>query len=641
VDAALITRRVLTGALGLLAVLAVGLVVLVAAAALVDANHFRGPLLRFIVARIGRPIRVEGSLEAHLLSLTPWLSGEGVTIENPPWMPPGTTAQIGRLSLSFQLLPLLSRSFVIQRLVAQAATLHLVRDAEGRANWQSEPPGTAGGTGPPLIHSLSLPNARIDFDDAQRHLKFTGSASAQDAPGPGDLKPLQIEGAGMLNGRAASFAINADALATVRADQPYRFAFDERSSRSRLSGRGSVPQPFDFRSIEVSFEAAGEDLKDLYFLVGLTMPDTGPYRFSGKLTRHGRHFQYGDLLVSSGQSDVRGTIAIESSHSGAKIDAELSSQLLRVADLGARAAHRAAEPPAGAQLLLPDIALPVAGIRRGDAVVNFHAARLEVGRLRLHDAAAHVTIDHGVLTIAPLSASIADGKLTGRASFDATHELPSADVDLSIANLRLGQFDRKGSAKPPFDGLLQARLDLKGHGSSIHRLAASSNGTVTAVLPQGAIRASFAELTGMDLVRGLGLMLRKDQDETVVRCALASFQVRDGTMSAQNLVIDSEPVLISGTGQIHLDTEALDIALHGQPKSRRLLRLHSPVLVRGTLTHPTFGIEARDTVGIVLAPVTAAVALVHPDIAKDTDCAALLAQGRTLGVASSEPTAAP
>ena len=133
------------------------------------------------------------------------------------------------------------------------------------------------------------------------------------------------------------------------------------------------------------------------------MPDTGPYRFSGKLTRHGRHFQYGDLLVSSGQSDVRGTIAIESSHSGAKIDAELSSQLLRVADLGARAAHRAAEPPAGAQLLLPDIALPVAGIRRGDAVVNFHAARLEVGRLRLHDAAAHVTIDHGVLTIAPLT----------------------------------------------------------------------------------------------------------------------------------------------------------------------------------------------------------------------------------------------
>jgi len=48
---------------------------------------------------------------------------------------------------------------------------------------------------------------------------------------------------------------------------------------------------------------------------------------------------------------------------------------------------------------------------------------------------------------------------------------------------------------------------------------ASGNGSLTAVMPQGAIRDSLAELTGIDL-RGLGLLLSKDQHDTPLRCAV-------------------------------------------------------------------------------------------------------------------------
>jgi hypothetical protein len=99
-----------------------------------------------------------------------------------------------------------------------------------------------------------------------------------------------------------------------------------------------------------------------------------------------------------------------------------------------------------------------------------------------------------------------------------------------------------------------------------------------------------------------------------VRCALASFKAHDGTLIVQNLVADTDPILITGEGQIHLDSEALDLAIHGDPKSTRLFRLRTPVLVQGTLAHPAIHIQNADSKLVV----------VDPGNAKDADCSALL-----------------
>jgi uncharacterized protein involved in outer membrane biogenesis len=647
VESTLVTRRALKWTIRTLAVLFALVAVIIAAAALVDANYFRGPLIRFIQARTGRNIRIDGPLKAHLLSLTPGLIGERVTIGNPHWMPPGPTAEIDKLSLSFELLPLFSRSFVISRLALEGSTLHLLRDSEGRANWQAHEPGTAEAKGPPLIRSLSIPNAHVELDDARRHLKFDGTVSAQDMQAAAGVNPLRIEGTGQLNGRAITFTIDGDALATVKREQPYHFVLAERSSGSRLIGHGVLPRPFDFRTLDATFEAEGEDLKDLYYLIGVTLPNTGAYLFSGKLARQGTHFQYSDLLATSGQSDMHGTLSIDTSSGRPKLQADLHSKLLRMADLGERAAGRVAESEASKPLLLPDTPLRLTGIRRDDAVVNFQAQTFDLGRTALHAVAAQVTIDHGVLVVPSLSAASADGKLTGRVTFDATHEIPTADLDLRIANLPLDQFGHKGAAEAPFDGMLQARLILKGRGASIHQLASTANGTMTAVLPHGAIRASLAELTGIDITRVLGLVLRKDRHETPVRCGIASFQVRDGTVSSESLVVDTDSVLITGKGDLHLDSESLDLAVRGRPKGWRLVRVRSPLMIRGTLKHPSVGIEARNSVaqvgeavalGVLLAPLAAVLAFVDPGLAKDTDCAALLAEAKTDGVHVSPTT---
>jgi hypothetical protein len=94
-------------------------------------------------------------------------------------------------------------------------------------------------------------------------------------------------------------------------------------------------------------------------------------------------------------------------------------------------------------------------------------------------------------------------------------------------------------------------------------------------------------------------------------------------------LLDTDPVVITGTGEIHLDSEVLDLALSGRPKTRRLLRLRSALSIRGTLAHPSIGIEARKSAAQTLEPLRA---FVDPDLAKDADCTAVVAEARTDGV---------
>jgi uncharacterized protein involved in outer membrane biogenesis len=615
-------------------VAALAAVILVAAglAAALDAGWFRGPIIRFLAARAQRQIQVGGIFEVHLFTLEPRLIAERVTIGNPPWMPSGTTAVIEKIAMTIEL-PGFGHGFGIARLEMQGATLLLARDSKGHANWQLSDPDKNGTHNFPIIYSLLMPNAQVVLDDALRHLQFSGSVTARDQNGGAGMHLLQIDGVGRSNGRAATFEILGDTLTTASHERPYHFTFAERSSGSRLSGRGFLLRSFDFNKLDTTFEAEGADLKDLYFLTGVTLVNTGSYHVSGTLTRRGTATKFADLIVTSGQSDIRGTVSIESSSGRPQLDADLDSQVLRLSDLGARAAGRAAEAGTGPPLLLSNAMLSPKAVRHGDAVVSFRARRVDVGRVSLHALAAKMTIKHGILVVAPLTAEVLQGTLWAQLRLDATTEAPAAELDLKMTDLQLGQIDRKQMDQPPIEGLLQARIRVSGHGRSLHQVAASANGSVTAVLPRGVVRDSLAKLSGLDL-GGLARLLTKNKKDTPIRCGVASFQAPEGTLTAQSMVVDTDPVLITGDGAIHLDSEALDFAFHGHPKNFELLRIRSPLLVRGTLSHPSIDIKARNSVvqvteavalGAVFTPLAAVLAFVDPGLTKDADCAALIA----------------
>jgi uncharacterized protein involved in outer membrane biogenesis len=327
------------------------------------------------------------------------------------------------------------------------------------------------------------------------------------------------------------------------------------------------------------------------------------------------------------------------------LDVRLDSHLLRVADLVLRAAGRA-PADSGAPLLLSKAALHPAAFLKDDAAIVLHIDQVELTRLGLHDVAAEGSLDHGVLTVRSLSAHLLGGEAVGRGKLDVNQDPPLADVDLKLAGLELAQMRHEDAASspaasiagaspkasasrapapaasdarastptapPPIEGTLRARIVVSGRGSSLHQVASTANGIVTVVIPHGTVRDSLAEIAGMDL-RGLGLLMAKDTHDATLRCAVAIFRDHDGTLTAQDLIADTQAVLITGSGQIRFDTESLDLSLRGEPKSLRLFHLRSPLVIEGTLSHPSIGVHAHE------------LEIVDPGKAKDADCESLIA----------------
>ena len=193
---------------------------------------------------------------------------------------------------------------------------------------------------------------------------------------------------------------------------------------------------------------------------------------------------------------------------------------------------------------------------------------------------------------------------------------------------------------------------LTGDGDTIHKAAANANGTVSIVVPQGKIRAAFAELMGVNVTRGLGLLFTNDKSDTGLRCGVANFHATNGMLTATTFVVDTDVVRAEGQGTIDLNTEAMDLTLNGKPKQFRLFHLAAPVSVGGHIKSPKFGLKPGNAplqiagsvaLGVVLTPAAAILPFIDPGLTKDADCVALVTSAEQKGapVKPSATTATP
>jgi len=249
----------------------------------------------------------------------------------------------------------------------------------------------------------------------------------------------------------------------------------------------------------------------------------------------------------------------------------------------------------------------------------------------------HVSVQNGVLNLKPLAFTLTQGKVSGALKVDARKDIPTSTVDARLSDIHAESFIK--SADKPISGVLEARAVLTGTGRSVHAAAANANGTFTAVVPSGGMRHSLVEWTGIDVLTALSLNLSGDNSNTNLRCAVAGFDVKQGVLTSRQIVIDTDPVLLEGSGSINMRDETLDMRLQGKPKHFQLVRLRAPITVKGSWEHPVLGVKAGAAVaqgGLAAAlgflnPFAAILAFIDPGLAKDANCGPLLADARAKG----------
>ena len=553
-----------------------------------NAGLLRSSFIRFVSWQSGRPIDVRGALHLRLLTRSPRIEAEQVTIGNPPWTKPGITAEVAKLTVTFA--PLLSHQSGLSLLKIDTAQLYFTRDSAGHANWQRVDPDKSPGAPLPMIRALELAHTHLTLADERLHLVYDGDLSVV---GPDSAQPLQMEGSGTLNQRAVTFRLKGDALPSAAPDKPYAFEFDERSSGTHFTAHGSLPQPFDFRLVDAEFDASGADLRDLYYLVGVSLPNTGTFHLHGRMVRRGRETLFDDLKVVSGQSDVQGQVSLDTQKSGRTlVHADLSSALLRLADVGPRAAGRDPHPDTPPKLF-PNVQLITPATRRVDATGKYSARRLLLSRVEVSELSAPFTIERGLIKAPEVTGHFMGGNFVLHLDADANQTPTRTRIEMTLTGLQLAQMPHRVEPSP-YEGSLLLQFHARGRGDSLHALAAGADGNLSAWVSQGTIRASLAELTGVDL-RGLGLTLTGSSRDVALHCAAADFEIHSGVMQPTRFFIDTEPVFITGDGRVLLDPETLDLKLHGEPKRLRILRIKAPVLVQGTLLQPKFSVGVAES----------------------------------------------
>lgn len=616
-----------------------------------DWNSMRGPIARYVSFRIGRPVKIAGDLKVHLFTFTPRVSVNGLTIGNPPWLKSPQMADAQNLTLKVRLLPYLFGGQVYMPLVRiDHPQILVVREADGRSNWDfNGEKGSSEGLKLPPIQRFIIRQGHLEIHDFKRKMTFVGTVSSQEGGHGGPA--FTLTGDGLLNDRKFTADVRGGPLLNVDVTKPYDFSADVHAGPTHVVAQGSITHPFDLGGIETALDVSGPNLSQLYYLTGLAFPGTPPYHLSGHLSRNDAIYKISNINGTLGDSDLHGDLMVDASGKIPYLSGALTSKVLNFDDLGPlvgappAAKDRAKALAAGAtqaevapmKHLLPDTPLKVDRLRQMNADVTYSAETVKSQDFPLRHASTHVVLKDGVLTLNPLSFTFAQGKLSGLAKIDASKSVPVTDIDARLTDIRLEQFV---SSKPPaVEGLLVARAQLSGTGNSIQKAANTANGKFTTIIPSGKMRAALAELTGINVLNGLGLLLSNDKTDTGLRCAVADFNVDKGVMTARRFVFDTDPVLITGKGTVALDGESMDLELQGHPKKFRILHVHAPITIKGPVNDPQIGVDAAKALpqgGIAaalsfLSPLAAILPFVDPGLAKDANCAAVVNVGKQSG----------
>ena len=255
-----------------LAVLALAIIVLLV---LWDWNWFKGPIERQVEARTGRDFEIGGNLDVDL-GWVPVITAEDLSFGNADWASTPVMATTRKLELAIAIKPLLRGRVLIPDIRLAAPRLNLERGAKG-GNWKFGEPGD----GEVEFRRIRVDEGKLAFLDAANDTDIkVGIATAK--PGKGDAAPpILVEGGGRWQGNAFTLEGTAESPLELRdPDSPYRID-------ARAHARGTLLDPLRLRDFDLQLALGGNNLADLYPLLGIALPDTPPYNHDGHFTREG------------------------------------------------------------------------------------------------------------------------------------------------------------------------------------------------------------------------------------------------------------------------------------------------------------------------------------------------------------------
>ena len=613
--------------------------------AIVGWNWLRGPIERLALEKTGRALAINGDLKIEFGWPAPLLHATAVTFANPDWAGEKQMLAADAVAISVDLLQLLGQHLVFSEVRLERPVVFLEQAPDGRKNWlldiQQQDEGAR-----IQIGRLMLDQGTLGYDDTGTktgiRAEFSTSETGVSFSAKGQYKGLALKARGS----------GGPVLAMRDEHTPYPLNVDATIGHTAVRADGSITSLLKLSAIDMSLALSGDSLDQLYPLLGIAVPATHAYAISGHLIHGDKSWRYEKFSGRIGASDIAGSLQVDGGGKHPVLKAELNSKLLDIDDLapligerpGKLAAAKQAAPASTPAHVLPDLPFRTERWDSVDAEVTLKAGTIRRAKeLPLEGLVTHLSLRDSVLTLDPLNFGVAGGQLDSVISLDGHQNPILAHARVKVRKILIAKLFPTVDLNKNSIGQINGEVDLAGKGNSVGRMLASANGKVALVVSGGEISKLMMEKAGLHLWEILELKMSGDR-LVKLRCAVADFDVKDGTLRTDALIFDTEVTTIVGTGSIDLAQEKLDLTLNQKTKNTSPLALRSPITIRGSFANPELGVDkgrvAMRAVGAIalgiVNPFLALMPLIDAGPGKDSDCAQLVRDAKASPHASAK-----
>ncbi|MCU0560062.1 MAG: AsmA family protein [Desulfobacterales bacterium] len=600
----------------------------------IDARAFREPLEKMVSAATGRTFSVGGDVR---LSLFPWagVSFEELRLGNPAGFAEPEFVTIKAFEVRVKLLPLLFRDVRVDRLVVSDPVVFLVKNKDGRVNYDfgSQPAAgakpAAPGTGLPF-QSLAAGEvsireggiALIDHKKGSRHDLSGVNLSLKDVTLD---RPVEFSLSAAVNRKPVSaqgrFGPVGENIGKGRV--PVQLTV-EAAGQLKLLATGALENLLAGPRAEAAIDVAEFSPRKLLAEFGLSPPATADPNALERLSLK--------AAVKAGADSFRlsdGTLELDQSKVNFNLTAKEFNRPSVAFELSLDQIDldRYLPPPAEAKTAGPAPSPAVAAnaktdygpLRRLVMDGTIQIGRLAVAKAKVDNVTLKIFARDGVLSADPFDLKLYQGRASGKAVVNVKGERPVTEVQLAVDQVQANPLLKDLVGKDFIEGAASARLGLSLAGEDPASLKQSLNG-------QGRIDFADGAVVGVDLanmVRNVktafageapsGPKPRTDFSELAV-----PFTIQNGVFRTPEALLRSPLLRLQAAGSADLVREILDFrvepklvgTIKGQGDAKERTGLSVPVLVSGSFASPVFRPDleslARDQLKGILPPTGAA-----------------------------------
>ena len=585
----------------------------------VDVQKYKPILESKVTEATGRSFSVGDDLK---LSLFPWagISFSELRLGNPTGFAEKEFVKVKSFEVRVKLLPLISKEIQIKRFVMDEPQIVLVKNKNGRGNWEQpkeQKKGTSGQTAAPADSPAGIGGLPISALTVGNFSITNGSALWIDH---GTNTRKEVKDISLI-------------LKDVSLDQPVQLKFSAEVDKNPLTLEGTVgPVGSGFEKGVVPLDLSLRALKQLAMKLkgNLENPATTP---GVDIDLTVEKFSPRDLVAALGQTfpvETADPKALDSVALKAhiKADANRASISNGIIDLDqsqlnfSATASQFSRPNLKFDLNLDKIDLdrymppqsdqpsaakaPAKGQKQKtdytplrrlilDGLIKI--GQLTISKANIQDVYLKINAKNGVFNLDPMKLNMYKGNANGKALFNVTQDIPQSSLNLKINNVQVQPLIKDMLAKDILQGSTNADINLSMSGDEPARIKQTLNGT-------GYLKFNDGAIIGIDLasmVRNVGSAFGlaekgKERPKTDFTELDIPYTIKNGAVNTPQSNLKSPFVRVIAAGTADLVKETLDFrvepkavaSIKGQGAEDQQGGIMVPVVVSGTFSSPKF-----------------------------------------------------